>query len=190
MSRPIQTRPVRSTAAGLLRSHPPHPLWQRWMYGNEYHLPILRSHRRQATGTLSAGLDHAPNWSFNVGLRGDLYNGLAIAREAQPRVGVAYSIKQTNTVLRASYARTLETPFNENLVLSSTGCNYPVIAALVPCIPSAFNPGFRNEFHVGTRTGLRKISRRERRIYLEVHSRFIRLQRPRSHSHHLPYRVA
>jgi hypothetical protein len=89
------------------------------------------------------------NWSFNVGLRGDLYNGLAIAREAQPRVGVAYSIKQTNTVLRASYARTLETPFNENLVLSSTGCNYPVIAALVPCIPSAFNPGFRNEFHVG-----------------------------------------
>jgi Carboxypeptidase regulatory-like domain/TonB-dependent Receptor Plug Domain len=89
------------------------------------------------------------NWSFNVGMRGDLYNGLAIAREAQPRVGIAYSIKQTNTVLRASYARTLETPFNENLVLSATGCDYPVIAALVPCVPSAFNPGFRNEFHVG-----------------------------------------
>jgi hypothetical protein len=26
-------------------------------------------------------------------------------------------------VLRVSYARTLETPFNENLVLSSSGCN-------------------------------------------------------------------
>ena len=31
----------------------------------------------------------------------------------------AYNIKKTNTVLRVSYARTLETPFNENLVLSS-----------------------------------------------------------------------
>ncbi len=89
------------------------------------------------------------NWSFNVGIRGDLYNGLAIARSAQPRVGIAYNVAKTNTVLRASYARTLETPFNENLVLSSTGCDYQVIAALVPCVPSAFNPGFRNEFHAG-----------------------------------------
>ena len=40
------------------------------------------------------------------------------ASEAEPRLGVAYNIKPTNTVLRASYARTLETPFNENLVLS------------------------------------------------------------------------
>src|ERR1700722_12239143 len=61
------------------------------------------------------------NWLFNVGIRGDLYNGLTIARQAEPRVGVSYSIKQTNTVLRLSYARTLESPFNENLVLSSQG---------------------------------------------------------------------
>jgi len=33
-------------------------------------------------------------------------------------------------VIRASYARTMETPFNENLVLASTGCNDPVINAL------------------------------------------------------------
>ena len=43
----------------------------------------------------------------------------------------------------------METPFNENLVLSSKGCNSAVISALVPCIPANFNPGFRNEFHVG-----------------------------------------
>ena len=34
------------------------------------------------------------NWLFNVGIRGDLYNGLAISRQAEPRVGVAYTISQ------------------------------------------------------------------------------------------------
>lgn len=88
-------------------------------------------------------------WSFNIGIRGDIYNGLSIARQAEPRAGIAYNIKRTNTVLRVSYARTLETPFNENLVLSSTGCDFPVIAALIPCVPAALAPGFRNEFHAG-----------------------------------------
>lgn len=50
------------------------------------------------------------NWSVNIGLRGDLYNGLTTARQAEPRVGAAYNIKKTNTILRASYARTLESP--------------------------------------------------------------------------------
>lgn len=89
------------------------------------------------------------NWLFNVGIRGDLYNGLTVRREAQPRVGVAYNIKQSNTVLRASYARTMETPFNENLVLSNNGCTYSVIAALIPCVQASMPPGFRNEFHAG-----------------------------------------
>jgi hypothetical protein len=67
------------------------------------------------------------NWSLNLGLRGDFYNGLATHNEAEPRLGVAYHLKQTNTVLRVSYARVLETPFNENLVLSSVGCNNSVL---------------------------------------------------------------
>ena len=50
----------------------------------------------------------AGNWLFNLGIRGDLYNGLAIARQAEPRLGASYTVKQTNTVLRVSYARTLE----------------------------------------------------------------------------------
>src|SRR5205807_538954 len=84
------------------------------------------------------------NWTFNLGIRGDFYNGLSSHKEAEPRLGVSYNIKRTGTVLRASYARVLETPFNENLVLSATGCNFNVIAALVPCIPAAFSPGWRN----------------------------------------------
>jgi hypothetical protein len=97
-----------------------------------------------AQDTISKG-----NWSFSLGLRGDVYNGLTAARQVEPRLGMAYNIKPSSTVLRISYARTLETPFNENLVLSNNGCDYAVIAALVPCIPASLNPGFRNEFHAG-----------------------------------------
>ncbi|HYW40473.1 MAG TPA: carboxypeptidase regulatory-like domain-containing protein [Terriglobales bacterium] len=89
------------------------------------------------------------NWSLNLGIRGDLYNGLVVARQAEPRLGVAYNIKRTNTVLRISYARTLESPFNENLVLASEGCNFAVIQDLIPCVPAPNTPGYRNEFHAG-----------------------------------------
>ncbi len=77
------------------------------------------------------------NWTFNLGLRGETYRGITSANQVEPRLGISYSIKPTNTVLRVSYARTLETPFNENLVLSSLGCNDPVINAIMstlgPC---------------------------------------------------------
>jgi hypothetical protein len=89
------------------------------------------------------------SWSFNLGIRGDLYRGLSSTSQAEPRVGIAYNIKPSNTVLRISYARTLETPFNENLVVATTGCNVPVIAALIPCVPANSPAGFRNEFHAG-----------------------------------------
>src|SRR5215469_926129 len=95
------------------------------------------------------------NWAFNLGIRGDVYNGITSATQAEPRVGIAYNIKPTNTVLRLSYARTLETPFNENLVLASAGCNDAVVNALqaalqgYPCISNPLSPGWRNEFHVG-----------------------------------------
>src|SRR5215472_360400 len=35
------------------------------------------------------------NWSFNVGLRGDFYNGLSTHKEAEPRLGAAYNVKKT-----------------------------------------------------------------------------------------------
>jgi Carboxypeptidase regulatory-like domain len=89
------------------------------------------------------------NWSLNLGIRGDLYNGLVIARQAEPRLGVAYNIKRSNTVLRVSYARTLESPFNENLVLASEGCNFAFIQGLIPCVTAPNTPGYRNEFHAG-----------------------------------------
>ena len=99
------------------------------------------------------------NWSFNVGLRGDFYNGLPTHKEAEPRLGVAYNIKGSNTVLRASYARVLETPFNENLIVASVGCNDPVLNPLLGCAASGatpLSPGWRNEFHVGVQQAIGK----------------------------------
>jgi len=98
------------------------------------------------------------NWSFNLGLRADIYRGLASAQQLEPRLGIAYNFKPTSTVLRISYARTMETPFNENLILASTGCNNPVIFDLQESVPGGqcvsssvppLSPGHRNEFHAG-----------------------------------------
>ena len=91
-------------------------------------------------------------WAVNLGLRADFYNGLTTHKEPEPRLGIAYNIKKTNTVLRVSYARTVETPFNENLVLSNNGCANPVLNPLLGCTVSGITPfsvGWRNEFHAG-----------------------------------------
>jgi len=92
------------------------------------------------------------DWAFNLGLRGDFYNGLVTHHEAEPRLGISYNIKPSNTVLRISYARVLETPFNENLVLTNVGCDSPVLNPLLACSapnPTPLSPGWRNEFHAG-----------------------------------------
>ena len=50
-------------------------------------------------------------------------------------------------MLQVSYARTMETPFNENLVLASLGCNDPVVNDIMatiqgyPCLTSPLTPG-------------------------------------------------
>ncbi len=119
------------------------------------------------------------NWTFNLGVRFDGYAGITKAAQGEPRLGIAYNIKPTNTVLRISYARTMETPFNENLVLASLGCNDPSIVAFqsltAPCITSTpVTPGHRNEFHAGSATGVWKTPGNRRRVHLEVHTRSIR----------------
>ncbi len=89
------------------------------------------------------------NLLVNVGFRLDRYDGLVSKTEPEPRLGLAYNIKKTKTVLRAAYARTFETPFNENLLLSSAtgvgGLAQNVFGAnTVP-----IQPGFRNQFNAG-----------------------------------------
>ena len=59
-------------------------------------------------------------WTVTLGLRFDAYRFLSEGNQLQPRVGIAYHLRETGTVLRASYNRTYQTPPNENLLLSSS----------------------------------------------------------------------
>jgi hypothetical protein len=93
--------------------------------------------------TITAG-----NWSFNLGVRGDLYRGISQDSQVEPRLGIAYNIKPLNTVLRVSYARILETPFNENLVVGSLGDPAGVFSSVLGS-PGPIRSGQRNEFHAG-----------------------------------------
>jgi hypothetical protein len=95
----------------------------------------------------------AGNFLFNLGLRGDMYYGLSQGAQPEPRAGISYNIKKTGTVLRVAYSRTFETPFNENLLLSSSQT-----AAIIDGAPGAvpIHPGFRNQFNGGVQQAIGK----------------------------------
>jgi hypothetical protein len=86
---------------------------------------------------------------FTFGLRLDQYSGLVSKFEPQPRLGVAYRINKTGTVLRAAYARTMETPFNENLLLSSATGIGGLAQNIFGSEGVPIQPGFRNQFNTG-----------------------------------------
>ena len=94
------------------------------------------------------------NFQFHAGLRIDVYDGLLTKTEPQPRLGISYNIKKTGTVLRASYARTMETPFNENLLLSNATGLGGLEKNLFGSVASTIGPGFRNQFNAGFQQAL------------------------------------
>jgi hypothetical protein len=79
--------------------------------------------------------------SLSGGLRLERYRGLTEATMAQPRAGAAYRIRKTGTVLRYSFSRSLETPYNENLLVSSSG-------------DDQIQPGRRNQHNAGFQQAL------------------------------------
>jgi hypothetical protein len=88
-------------------------------------------------------------FQFNIGVRLDRYDGLVSKTSPQPRAGIAYNIKKTGTVLRVAYARTFETPFNENLLLSNGTGVGGLAQNVFGANPVAIQPGFRNQFNTG-----------------------------------------
>ena len=90
------------------------------------------------------------------GFRVDHYDGLVAKTEPQPRLGLAYNIKRTSTVLRAAYARTMETPFNENLLLSSATGVGGLAQNVFGSNSVAISPGFRNQFNTGFQQAIGK----------------------------------
>src|SRR5207244_10674977 len=64
-------------------------------------------------------------------------------------------ISPSNTALRAGYARTLETPYNENLLLSSAAGAGGLAANVFGSTNAApLTPGHRNQFNAGFQQAL------------------------------------
>lgn len=90
------------------------------------------------------------NWTLNVGLRFDRYDGISQGSQWQPRLGSSYHITRTGTVLRLGYAHTYETPLNENLVLSSaTGAGGLATNVFGAYASVPLKPGIRNMYNAG-----------------------------------------
>jgi outer membrane receptor protein involved in Fe transport len=60
------------------------------------------------------------NLTLDVGVRFDDYQLLVREREVSPRIGLAYFVPRTKTVLRLSYNRFFQPPPAENLLLASS----------------------------------------------------------------------
>jgi hypothetical protein len=86
----------------------------------------------------------AGNATVKLGVRLDHYDGLTSDTQLQPRTGLSYAFTSAGTILRASYSRTMETPYNENLLLSSG-----VGAEALTGTSSPPPPGHRNEVETG-----------------------------------------
>src|SRR4051794_8307060 len=93
----------------------------------------------------------AGNATLNLGVRLDHYDGLTTATLVQPRLGVSYAVTRSGTVLRASYGRTMETPYNENLLLSAGEGPKGGVGGGPPG-----PPGRRNQVEIGLQQGLGK----------------------------------
>jgi hypothetical protein len=97
------------------------------------------------------------DFTFSAGVRFDNYAGISKDHLWQPRLGVSYHFKPTNTVLRASYGRSLETPYNENLIFSSaTGGGGLADGSLGDATAQPLKPGRRHQFNVGIQQGIGK----------------------------------
>jgi hypothetical protein len=105
-----------------------------------------------AQDTLTVG-----NLTLNGGVRVDVYRGLSSANAFEPRAGIAYHLKKTGTVLRIGYSHTMETPYNENLILSSAtgigGLEQNVFGAYGQ---TPLKPGRRDQYNAGFEQGIGK----------------------------------
>jgi outer membrane cobalamin receptor len=97
------------------------------------------------------------NLTISLGLRFDNYSGITTDNLVQPRVGLSYLVKPLGMVLRASYTRAMETPYNENLLLSSnTGAGGLASNVFGAFGSTPLRPGHRNQFGAGLEKGIGK----------------------------------
>jgi Carboxypeptidase regulatory-like domain len=94
---------------------------------------------------------------LQAGMRVDFYRGITSGNSVQPRLGASYLVKRTNTVVRISYSKFYETPYNENLLLSSaTGAGGLANNVFGAFGETPLRPGTRNQYNVGLQQGIGK----------------------------------
>jgi hypothetical protein len=93
----------------------------------------------------------AGNFTVSAGLRFDLYRGLTRSHGLQPRIGVAWRSPRLHTGFHVNYSRIFITPYNENLIVASSGG-----PGSVPSSLGSLNTGRRNQFNTGAETATRR----------------------------------
>ncbi len=100
--------------------------------------------------------------TISAGLRFDNYSGLSKDNLLEPRIGFSYLVKVTGTVIRGSYTRAMETPYNENLVLSSdTGAGGLATNIFGAYGSTPLRPGHRNQLSGGFEQSIKKYAQVE-----------------------------
>lgn len=95
--------------------------------------------------------------NLQAGLRVDFYRGLTSGQKVQPRIGASYLFKPTNTVFRISYSQFYETPYNENLLISSqTGPGGLGGNVFSEFGTQPLRPGTRDQYNAGVQQAIGK----------------------------------
>ncbi|SDF35731.1 TonB-dependent receptor [Terriglobus roseus] len=90
------------------------------------------------------------DWNVQLGVRGDNYNGLSSRSKVEPRINVAYHVHPSGTVLRLGWGQFFLTPYNENLIVSSTtGVGGLQSTAGDQLKDVALKPASRNQYTAG-----------------------------------------
>jgi hypothetical protein len=97
------------------------------------------------------------NATASFGVRFDNYNGITKGKLLQPRLGLSYHLKGAGTVLRGSFMRSFESPYNENLILSSvTGAGGLANGVLGDASNLPLRPGARTQVNAGFQQAIGK----------------------------------
>ena len=98
------------------------------------------------------------DFTIDLGLRFDKYNGLARNHGVQPRVGIVYSASALHTNFHLNYSRIFITPYNENLIVASSSGPETVSASIGAADSAVLDTGHRNQFNSGFETALNHFS--------------------------------
>lgn len=96
------------------------------------------------------------NLSVSLGVRFDNYHGLSRDNLVEPRAGLSYMFKPTGTVFRGSFTRSLETPYNENLLLSSATGAGGLSSSVGAFGQQPIRPGHRDQYSTGFQQAIKR----------------------------------